>query len=339
MSTDPTEERWTMTAVRTQEARAEELAGKVRELTGRESDLARSIAEGLAEGADVTRLQAERAEAVALRQDIETALPVLRERIEERRELAVRGEAERRLVAIARAHGSVRSSYEQDLDRVDRLADEFVEAIGKANSRFAEGLRILEIEALFLKDRWPELEPPVLTPVLPPALLDRVTGALRRVGGVVLARPKNLPTRLVSGSAREAALLRASIEGTPTAAILEAAGGHAEDHRTRHDRAMRESRDRHDAERQAEADRVDNWLRSQLAAGPVLAAAVKEAASREGIALRGPGDGQSLHDAAGRVGVVGCQRSGEGREGAVYWCTGRVPDGFEMLREPMRMAR
>jgi hypothetical protein len=336
MSTDPTEERWTMTAVRTQEARAEELAEKVAELRARETDLARAIAEGLADGQDVAGLQAERAEAVALRQDIETALPVLRERIEERRELAVRGEAERRGVAIARAHGSTRSSYDGDLSRIQAKAAELVEAVAKANARYAD-LQRLETEALFLLDRFEGLSEPAITRVHPPALQGRATESLRRVAGIVLPRPKNLPARLIRAPAREAALLRARIEGTPTADILEAAGDHAEDHGTRHRKAMEARRDAQDAARQAEMDRLDGWLRDQLTSGPVPAAAVKEAAQQEGIPVRGRGDGLSLREAAGRLGVVALVKRREGADR--WWHIGRAPDGFELPRDPMRLVR
>lgn len=182
-------------------------------------------------------------------------------------------------------------------------------------------------------------DPPAITRVHAPAVQDRAREAVRKIGAAVLAKGDRLPAKLVQATAREAALLKARIKDTPTAAILAAAGDHAEDHATRHRKAMAESRDRTDAQRQAEADRVDGWLRSQLEDGPVPAEVVRKAAERKGIPVRGGGDGLSLHDAAGRVGVVGCQRSGEGREGAVYWCTGRVPDGFELPREPLRMAR
>lgn len=78
--------------------------------------------------------------------------------------------------------------------------------------------------------------------------------------------------------------------------------------------AMDARRDPGDAARQAEMARLEGWLRDQLASGPMPAAVVKEAAARDGIALHGRGVGLSLHDAAGRVGVVALVKRGKGAD-------------------------
>jgi hypothetical protein len=336
MTEDTQGQTWSVAEVERQRVKAEELAARVEELKARESDLARAIAEGLADGQDVAGLQEQRREAGALRADISSALPVLAERIAERREQALRREASARLLAISRAHGSRRSSYEGDLARIAAKAGELVEAIGKANGRY-DDLQVLETEVLVLLDRFDGLSEPAITRVHPPALQDRAVEAVRKVGAAVLSKPANLPRRLLSASEREVKALKARIADSPSGEILEAAGPLAEDHRTRRDRAMRESRDRQDAARLAEMDRLDGWLRDHLTSGPVPAAAVKEAAEREGIAVRGGGDGLSLHDAAGRVGVVALARKGEG-DGR-WWHIGRTPEGFDLPRERLRMHR
>jgi len=186
---------WTRHEVEEQEAKARELTEKVEELRADEERLTRRIAAAHADGADadaIAQLTAARREAVELRGDLENALPVLRERIAARRETALKHEAERRMVALGRAHGSARASYDGDLARIDKAADAFRKAVERLNERYATMQR-LETEAIALRNRWPDLDPPAIERVVRPAAQEPAVTALNRARAIRLADPGPVP--------------------------------------------------------------------------------------------------------------------------------------------------
>ena len=146
-TTEPAARTWTLAEARGQEDQNAELERRVEELRAKEPDLSARIAELQADGQDASGLRAERAEARALREDIEATLPHLRRIAGERKEAALLGEAERRLLAVARAHGSLRASYAGDLAKIDAAADAVPTAVEQANARSGK-MQSLEVEVL-----------------------------------------------------------------------------------------------------------------------------------------------------------------------------------------------
>jgi hypothetical protein len=84
---------------------------------------------------------------------------------------------------------------------------------------------------------------------------------------------------------------------------------------------MNESRDREDASRRRAQSKVDGWLTELLSDGPLLVTEVERTAEEAGIILRPDRNrpGESLRDAAGRVGVIGLV---EQRNGPQWWAIG-----------------
>lgn len=280
----------TLAEVEKQEARAEELRTKAGETAARVRELTAAIAEAHADGReeDAEALAVERREAADLLRDVEAALPVLEERISERREAAARAEAARRLLAISRAHGSARASYREDVVRIETKAAELEEAVQRAEARYGT-LGTLEAEALALLDRFEDLDPPAIERALPPADQEPAVKALARAAELRLSRGEQLPRRLADVDGRTARRLLQRVKGTPTAEILDAAPGEwtVEAHDARHRATSEENRERKNAERRAEVEAVDEWLRGLLADGPVRHERVIEAAQQQGIAIVG----------------------------------------------------
>lgn len=298
------ERSWTLAQVEEQERKEEELAARIEKLRKREHDISEQLAEIHAGGeGDVEALMRERRECAALRGDTEAALPILRSRIAERREHALRQEAARRLVAISRGYGSCRASYRRDEDRVEKTSRAQRDAVGRLLDRYI-ALQAFQTEALVLLDRFPDLDPPILEPVQPPALLSRAVEALNGVRGLTLPRGESLPRRLVDVRGRDARNLRKRIANTPGGQLIEQAGDWSvEEHDERHEDAMRASREAGDRKRLEEAERVDSWLQAMLSAGPVEKEQVLEAARQHGIRTSGPGL-DTLTSACRRLGVL-----------------------------------
>lgn len=254
--------------------------------------------------------------------ELEGTLPIL-----------VRVETERgvkhRLTAIARAHGSARASLEDDIARAEATAAELLSALGRLTDRH-ETLRTLETEVLFLGDRFPSVPLPDLPRVTSPGADPRVSEILSRVRGARVEDARPLPRKLVDVRAVEARKLEARLSGTPTAEILAQAGYSLAEHDRRHQDAMNARRDEIDRARKAELDRIDQWVRAEVAEGPVAKEAMRAAAVKAGISL------PALRDAAQRVGVVGVVRVGDGATD--YWCIGKAPEGFEIPRQTIRSA-
>jgi hypothetical protein len=176
----------------------------------------------------------------------------------------------------------------------------------------------------------PDLSPPAITKVAPPALQGEAAAALASVRKATLSTGAAVPGRLETATERDLRRLAHRIKDTPTEALLTAAGWSAEGQTERRRKAMAESRDRQDAARAAEMARLDDWLGSQLKDGPVPKGAVLEAAAKEAIPEHGPDVDLTLRGAADRLGVFGALRDGE--SGTVYWSITRLPEGFVRVR-------
>lgn len=159
-----TEERVEVTSlgrVKQQEKRLEELHQKAQALAERDEQLSAEIAQVLAEGGDPSALGKQRTEVVDLLRDLERALPIAEAKTAEMREAACWADAENRMIAISRAHGSVRASLEQDGNRIVKCAESLIAAIEREHERRRQ-LATLAIEADLLCARWPDLERPDL---------------------------------------------------------------------------------------------------------------------------------------------------------------------------------
>jgi hypothetical protein len=100
-----------------------------------------------------------------------------RERLEtqlaEQRHVAAKADAASRMVAIARAHGSLRTEYLQDEERVQRAVAELGAAVVTINQRY-ERLLTLDLEAHDLHEDF-GLPLPKLPSLVPPGETLRVT--------------------------------------------------------------------------------------------------------------------------------------------------------------------
>lgn len=330
---------WTLAEVAKQEAKAAEIAETRDETRRRVEELDESVADALAAGEDerARALATERADLRELLDDLDRALPVLAERIAERRDAACENAGEKRLLAIARAHGSARVSYEQDVDRVVKTGKAFVAAIEKLNARYAT-MQGSETEAIVLRNRFPDLDPPAITRVLSPAHQSKAAEALKRVRAARLADPPAVPHDLTDVLPRAASGLVARIEGTPTGEILKEAGGFDEAAHQYGKAASDRTRTR-DAERRAERDRVDEWLAGVLKGGPVPIDEVKRAAAAEGVPLRSDPNafGASLPEAVERLRVFAVVAEDD-RNGPQHWTLARA-EGYPRAPGQMAMVR
>lgn len=258
---------------------------------------------------------AERREAVDLRGDIEAALPLLRQRIAERREAACHAEAASRMVGISRAAGSLVDNARKDNARVARYARALRAAVERRAERSA-GLGDLHVEADVLARRFglerpllPVLALPPQDPTLAEALLpareEMPNGRVRPIStdGPLDITPRDEGSVLVKGSSGS------RVVSGDTGRLL-AAGGPWSRTPQEAERERVAGIEREEEQKQNKRDRVDGWLRDdQLRDGPVPIDAIKVEARRQGIALSGPGThGATLMAAFGRLGVVELHR-------------------------------
>jgi hypothetical protein len=143
----------TLEQVRVLERRATEVETQIVSLAAEEKQLARDIAEAIAAGKDAKPAQQRRAAIRAERADLSAASTLLRERLATSREAACRAVAEKRLVGIQRAFGSIRSELEVDDQRLEEAARAYAEAASRLVNRWRD-LNSLRREAGALADRF-----------------------------------------------------------------------------------------------------------------------------------------------------------------------------------------
>jgi len=128
--------------------------------------------------------------------------------------------------------------------------------------------------------------------------------------------------------ARKAAGLVARIADTPGGEILEAAGGFDEDAHEPGAAAARRTR-----AREADRDRYDDWLREELAPGPVPSDEIKARAKDAGMRWQGDVNafGATVREAGARVGVMPVVPEDD-RRAPWRWALGHV-EGFVVVPE------
>jgi hypothetical protein len=252
-----------------------------------------------------------------------------------------KGEA--RQVGIKRAIGSLHAAYGEAVERAQELSAELVVTIGRVHEHKSH-ISQLRAEALVLSEVL-GLDPPDL-PVEPqrPAADSRLVEAIGRVGRCTLSDLPALPSSLSSlpyrGSGWDVKRVLAVIQGTPTAELVAQVGAgllaDPEGWERRREQAMRESRDRGDAQRRAEIAKYDTFLRERLAGGPVLLTVIEREGAKAGL-RRHPDSNyahRSLDESADRLGVVGLEKE---RLGPVYWS---LPDSWDRARfQPLSQHR
>ena len=136
-----------------------------------------------------------------------------------------RAEAEARLTAVRRAHGSLLDQYEQDVARLREAAAAFADAGSRVSERI-ERLRKLGAEQNALLDRFPGLSAPPLPTVTPPGRHAGVTAAALAVDGVAFRDHLHIALA-VEDDAHKIRRRRTykEISGTPAYEIITAAGG------------------------------------------------------------------------------------------------------------------
>lgn len=331
---------WTMAQVEADVRRAEDLEATLAKSRDEERRLGIAIAEAYAsddaEQKDILRWTAQRREAGELAADIEAALPVLRQRIVERRESALRGEAEKRLLAISRAHGSARASYAQDAERFASAVAAMEDAARKLSERYETLLR-LEAEVLVLLDRFEGIAPPSIERVVTPAKHSGAHAAMLRARSLTLPDPSRLPGRLLDVPGRAAGRIVGMAKGSPGWDILQQAGGwDREGHDARHEGAKVAGREGASATLAEEHARLVGWLREQLEAGPVRTDVLKELGRLAGWNWRRPlSTSDTVDHVLNSLGAFYVVREDDAA-GAWYWTLGRA-DGFELPAEGQRL--
>lgn len=303
-------------------ARLETLRADRREQRQRLEDAAERASEELTRGEEAEDAIREQVDAKARLAAIERAIENLEKLIPHTQEAECRSAAERRVLGLKKGLGSLATEYQgDDFARLQKAVDAVEEALDRLNSRHGN-IEQGRTEALFLEDRFGVEVVDALPDVAPPA--ERVRHLIERLHNLTADSRKQRARRLLSLSEREVKKLRGRINGTPTDEILKEAGerppGDTRTWQERHEEAMRESRDRADAERREKIAAVDAWLEPKLADGPVPLRQLEREAQEAGFLLRHDRNarGESLREAADRLGVVGLVEN-ENREGPVWW--------------------
>lgn len=242
-----------------EQAAIAKLEKQIAQLAKREGELNQQIAETLASGKDASALQDERRDLPAQRQDLMEALKIAAARLDETRATVAAEAADRRILQIKRLAGSLDEARRRAEDTVEELERQLAEAKAKVQQRDAE-IGILHAESLVLAERFG-----MEVPSLP-------------------ATTKRFPPRLLGRSYREVRPILSMTRETPTASILEAAGGWPDmsDEKTwkvASTQHMVRSREREHERRVERHAAATDWLRALLRDGPVLKSFVYESAA------------------------------------------------------------
>jgi len=139
------------------------------------------------------------------------------------REQAGKAEAERRLVGIKRAYGSLATEYGEDIQKLQELAVAYREQKQRIADRF-NGLRMLRAEGNALADRF-GLPVPDLSNVVPPIRHDGIGAAWRETERVRWPEYAYTPPHLERNEFGVKRRTYREVRGTPTYDIIVQAGG------------------------------------------------------------------------------------------------------------------
>lgn len=154
--------------VQQHEQRLAEMRAQIAELEGEAESLGNEIAVTLAGGKDATQARARRAEVRQLRADLAEAAALLEQQLTTDREAAGKADAQKRMIGVARAYGSVRQELDDDEARVREAAVAYKAAADRVNERY-RSLEMLRAEANALADRFgvaASAFPPVVIPAM-----------------------------------------------------------------------------------------------------------------------------------------------------------------------------
>lgn len=161
--------------VREREQRLAQMQQQIAELSVEEQALGTEIAVTLAAGQDATKPRGRRAELRQLRADLKEAAALLEVQLTTDREKAGRTEAEARMKAIGRAHGSLRAQLDADEGSIGEAVAAYAAAVTRLNERY-RSLLLLKAEAEALADRF-GVAAPALPNVVVPVRRERCTAA------------------------------------------------------------------------------------------------------------------------------------------------------------------
>lgn len=280
------------------------------------------------------------AEFIRARNEAQTRAVTLRETVASVEALVVmlreaegRKEAERRMLGIKRAYTSLLDQRAKDVERIVQASAALVEDSERLPARHRD-LDALLAEALVLHERFGVALPDLPRPVRP-ASETRIVKALQRVREVTLPETPSLPRRLADlpyrGALWSVRRVLERVAGTPTGELLERTGlgllGDAEGWEARGRTKHNKRRDQGDAARRSEIERYDVWLQIRVSE-PALVDALRRQSKQAGLRFDRDAShpGQSIREAADRLGVIGVEKSSDG---PVWWA---LPGAWDEAR-------
>jgi hypothetical protein len=334
-----------LAVVAEQERRLQELAQREADLERRDQALTREIAASYIGTGDTDALEAEQRAVRVQLQQMRDLLPAVRTAVDQNRLEACETTLSDWITQVAEpAADRAKERLVQHEAHVARLRQEIAEIEAKTEQHRQRCRLLADTSRAFITAF--DLDARPITP--PPFTRTELVG------------PKTEPGRLVHSNH-----LAEAVRAAVAALADDPDGDHAlapatetllvarppKDMRT----LMREQADRWDAPHRVEIARVDNWLKEQLAAGPVSYDELVERAKDAGIAVRAieaPDLGwkrASLAHAGKRLGVVPLiqyqgsnfeeeDAAGQWDGDTMYWGLKRVP-GLMIPAETLRTAR
>lgn len=330
----------TLAQVAEEAARATELERQLAQLDARDQELAQAIADSFLNGnEDVSGLNAEREEVRAKRMPIAAALPKLREKIAERRVSAsLAFLSEWHAGPLANEAQTCEAGYQECQVQATRIEKELQRVRAQAEVH-RERVQVLAdvSKALRLAFALPA------TPVGQPSARRQPDAPIRRTSIENAVSLDNL-----SKAAREVVRVMSDdrVLGSPELAEAVETLLLAKPPKSP-EQLNAERRDAIDRPHRDEIERVDNWLKSQLANGPVphdklIQRAVKARVTVQGRSELGWGQA-TLRDAARRVGAYQVVRytgsdfddrtaAEKWEADVVYWTLRPAPKGLAVPR-------
>lgn len=195
----------TLKEVEEQEQRLRDTRERVRELEARERELSEQVADALADGGDPDELREERGEVQQEIEDLSAAAEVLAERVEDRRERALRAAAEERLAEIKRSQNGSYGEHGRRKSRLQEAAETFVARVEAVNEAYARQ-RQLRSEAKALVGEF-GLDMPDLKRFPPPSRDEDLKAVREEAADVTLDHPGHWNQGHVPPDSRTAELL------------------------------------------------------------------------------------------------------------------------------------
>ncbi|MCX6027091.1 MAG: hypothetical protein NTY23_12695 [Chloroflexi bacterium] len=214
----------TVEQVQKHEQRLAQMSQQIAELDAEAESLGNEIAVTLAAGRDATVPRARRFEVRQLRTDLTEAAALLEQRLATDREAAGTAEAEKRMVGVVRAYGSVRQELDEDEAKAREAAVSYQVAAERVNDRY-RSLARLQAEAGALADRFGVAVPDFPSVVIP-AMREGCAAAAMTVQGAGFIDHAHIP-RATEKDEHGLRTRRTyeEITGTPAYEIITAAGG------------------------------------------------------------------------------------------------------------------